>query len=85
MPFLSLSEQLTRISQCLFRLGLNLGSGFWACWDRGLGTWTLKHGNTFLDTLYSQSLKYFILFVDHPFYPELDGDPDFILNAGSYW
>ena len=23
-----------------FRLGLPLGSGFWACWDRGLGTWT---------------------------------------------
>ena len=24
----------------VFRLGLNLGSGFGACWDRGLGTWT---------------------------------------------
>ena len=23
-----------------FILGLNLGSGFGACWDRGLGTWT---------------------------------------------
>ena len=23
-----------------FRLGLSLGSGFGACWDRGLGTWT---------------------------------------------
>ena len=23
-----------------FRLGLNLGSGFVTCWDRGLGTWT---------------------------------------------
>ena len=23
-----------------FRLGLTLGSGFGACWDRGLGTWT---------------------------------------------
>ena len=23
-----------------FRLGLTLGSGFRACWDRGLGTWT---------------------------------------------
>ena len=23
-----------------FRLGLTLESGFGACWDRGLGTWT---------------------------------------------
>ena len=23
-----------------FGLGLTLGSGFGACWDRGLGTWT---------------------------------------------
>ena len=27
-------------TQFFFRLDLNLGSEFWACWDRVLGTWT---------------------------------------------
>ena len=34
------SAQSKELGFLFFRLGLTLGSGFGACWDRGLETWT---------------------------------------------